>query len=245
MDFWDANHGIVIGDAIGTQVAILTTADGGATWIRVPQTSLPAAQPGDGSFAASGTCLVTRPGGRAWIVASNPTRARVLHTADFGRTWTADSLPITTHSGSGPQSIAFRDNKNGIALGGGNGAKPGDLLAASTVDGGHTWIRGRARRSEPACGAACMSRRRVDRPSSRLDRAAQYSRPTTARAGLRLIRSSTGRSVSRPAAPGGRWDARTNHEAVWFLIRTCVAHHRLSPVILREPERSDRSSVSS
>src|SRR6476620_9864875 len=78
MDFWDANHGIVIGDAIGAQVAILTTADGGATWSRVAPTSLPAALPGDGSFAASGTCLVTRPGGRAWIVASNPARARVL-----------------------------------------------------------------------------------------------------------------------------------------------------------------------
>lgn len=140
MDFWDANHGIVIGDAIGMQVAILTTANGGATWSRVAPTSLPAAQQGDGSFAASGTCLVTRPGGRAWIVASNPARARVLRTADFGRTWTADSLPITTHSGSGPQSIAFRDNNNGIALGGGNGAKPGDLLAASTRDGGHTWV---------------------------------------------------------------------------------------------------------
>ena len=140
MDFWDANHGIVIGDAIGTQVAILTTADGGATWNRVAPTSLPAALPGDGSFAASGTCLVTRPGGRAWIVASNPARGHVLHTADFGRTWTADSLPITTHSGSGPQSIAFRDNNNGIALGGGNGAKPGDFLAASTRDGGRTWV---------------------------------------------------------------------------------------------------------
>ena len=140
MDFWDANHGIVIGDAIGTQVAILTTANGGVTWNRVSPTSLPAAQPGDGSFAASGTCLITRNGGRAWIVASNPARAHVLRTSDFGRTWTADSLPITTHSGSGPQSIAFRDNNNGIALGGGNGAKTGDRLAASTRDGGRTWV---------------------------------------------------------------------------------------------------------
>jgi photosystem II stability/assembly factor-like uncharacterized protein len=140
MDFWDANHGIVIGDAIGAEVAILTTADGGATWSRVAPATLPAAQPADGSFAASGTCLVTRPGGRAWIVASNPARARVLRTADYGRTWAVDPLPITTHAGSGPQSIAFRDDRNGIALGGGNGAQPGDALAASTVDGGHTWV---------------------------------------------------------------------------------------------------------
>jgi photosystem II stability/assembly factor-like uncharacterized protein len=140
MDFWDANRGLVIGDAIGTAMVVLTTEDGGATWTRIAPTSLPTAQPGDGSFAASGTCLITRPGGHAWIVASNPSRGRVLHTADFGRTWAVDSLPITTHSASGPQSIAFRDDRHGIALGGGNAAQAGDALAASTVDGGHTWI---------------------------------------------------------------------------------------------------------
>lgn len=139
MDFWDADHGLVIGDAIGTQNALLTTTDGGTAWSRVPPASAPAAQRGDGSFAASGTCLVTRPGGRAWIVSSNATRGRVLRTTDFGRTWTADSLPITTHPGSGPQTIAFRDDRNGIALGGGNGAQPGDILAAATSDGGRTW----------------------------------------------------------------------------------------------------------
>jgi photosystem II stability/assembly factor-like uncharacterized protein len=140
MSFWDADHGIIIGDAIGTEVVILTTENGGAAWRRIPPTRLPPAQRGDGSFAASGTCLVTRPGGRAWIVASNPARARVLRTADYGRTWATDSLPITTQSASGPQSIAFRDDQNGIALGGGNSAQTGDVLATSTTDGGRTWI---------------------------------------------------------------------------------------------------------
>src|SRR6185503_18008509 len=32
MSFWDANRGIVIGDAIGREIAMLTTLDGGATW---------------------------------------------------------------------------------------------------------------------------------------------------------------------------------------------------------------------
>jgi hypothetical protein len=31
MDFWDANHGIAIGDAIGNQIAMLTTTNG-ITW---------------------------------------------------------------------------------------------------------------------------------------------------------------------------------------------------------------------
>jgi photosystem II stability/assembly factor-like uncharacterized protein len=139
MDFWDAKRGLVIGDALGAKIAILTTVDGGAHWTRVPAASLPAAQPNEGSFAASGTCLVTRPGGHAWIVASNPDHGRVLHTANFGKTWSVDTLPITTRAGVGPQSIGFRDARHGFALGGGNAAKPGDKFTAVTSDGGHTW----------------------------------------------------------------------------------------------------------
>jgi photosystem II stability/assembly factor-like uncharacterized protein len=140
MDFWDANRGIVIGDALGEQIAMLTTTDGGAHWNRVPPETLPRAQPNEGSFAASGTCVVARPGGRAWIVASNADHGRVLRTADYGRTWVVDTLPITTRSGSGPQSIGFRDDRNGFALGGGNAAQGSDVLAATTSDGGRAWI---------------------------------------------------------------------------------------------------------
>jgi photosystem II stability/assembly factor-like uncharacterized protein len=139
MDFWDPSHGIVIGDALGTEIAMLTTIDGGAHWTRVPPAALPPAQPEEGSFAASGTCLVTRPGGHAWVVSSNPDHGRVLHTGDYGRSWSVDTLPITTRAGSGPQSIGFRDERNGIALGGGNAAVAGDVLAAATSDGGKHW----------------------------------------------------------------------------------------------------------
>src|SRR6476620_230027 len=117
MSFWDANRGVAIGDALGNEVAMLTTSDGGAHWTRIPPSSLPPAMPNEGSFAASGTCLVTRPGGHAWAVGSNPAHGRVFHTADYGRTWRVDTLPITTHEGSGPQSIAFLDDRHGIALG--------------------------------------------------------------------------------------------------------------------------------
>lgn len=140
MDFWDARRGIVIGDAVGGEIVVLRTIDGGAQWTRVPAASLPHAQPNEGSFAASGTCLVTKPGGHAWIVASNADRGRVLHTADYGATWSVDTLPLTTRAGSGPQSIAFRDARHGMALGGGNAAQSGDRFAAATTDGGRTWV---------------------------------------------------------------------------------------------------------
>src|SRR5215467_5151522 len=110
MDFWDANRGIVIGDAVAGQIAMLMTTDGGAHWNRVPPSSLPAAQPQEGSFAASGTCVVTRPGGRAWIVASNASHGRVLHTMDYGRTWGGVYVPGTrqpTIVAVGPAGAVF------------------------------------------------------------------------------------------------------------------------------------------
>ena len=139
LDFWDAQRGVVIGDAIDTAVAILTTVDGGAHWDRVSAAALPAAQPTEGSFAASGTCLVSRPGGHAWIVASTAAFGRVLHTHDHGRSWRVDTLPLTTRAGAGPQSVAFVDERHGMALGGGTTAAAGDVQSAVTSDGGRTW----------------------------------------------------------------------------------------------------------
>jgi photosystem II stability/assembly factor-like uncharacterized protein len=143
-DFWDANRGVVIGDAIDGKLSLLTTSDGGAHWTRIAPETLPTALPNEGSFAASGTCVETVAGGHAWIVMSNPEHARLLHTPDYGRTWAMDTVPLTTHEGSGPQGVSFRDARNGIVLGGGTTAQPGDVIAVITNDGGRTWIpRGR------------------------------------------------------------------------------------------------------
>lgn len=138
-DFWDANRAVVIGDAIDGTIMMLSTSDGGAHWTQIPRASLPPAQNGEGSFAASGLCVETRAGGHAWVIMSNPARGRLIRSGDYGRTWTVDTLPITTHEGSGPQSVSFRDTRNGVALGGGYPAQPTDVLTAVTSDGGNTW----------------------------------------------------------------------------------------------------------
>lgn len=139
MGFWDAQRGVVIGDAIGTAMTVLLTSDGGAHWTRVPPSSLPRAAAGEGSFAASGTCVTTGPQGRAWIVMNTPARSRLLRTSDYGRTWALETLPITTHEGSGAQSVTFRDARRGMVIAGGYGVRPGDTLIAVTEDGGDTW----------------------------------------------------------------------------------------------------------
>jgi photosystem II stability/assembly factor-like uncharacterized protein len=141
MAFWTPSEGLVIGDAVDGEVVVLATRDG-ASWSRLPAATLPSAPAGEGSFAASGTCLVTRPGGRAWIAASDSNRSRVIHTTDHGATWRNDSLPLTARAGSGVQSLAFLDDRHGLALGGGTTAKPGDANAALTEDGGRTWTVG-------------------------------------------------------------------------------------------------------
>jgi photosystem II stability/assembly factor-like uncharacterized protein len=138
-DFWDERRGIVIGDEVDGEVSMLATYDGGETWSAVPSGRLPVAQPGEGSFAASGTCLVAGSEGRAWAVASNPDYGRLLRTIDYGESWSVDTLPLTVRAGVGPQSVSFRDDSHGMVLQGGADSRPTDVGAAYSADGGHTW----------------------------------------------------------------------------------------------------------
>ncbi|HEU4631862.1 MAG TPA: hypothetical protein VFS08_19080 [Gemmatimonadaceae bacterium] len=143
--FWDASHGLVYGDAVDGRLVVLETTDG-ATWRRIDDSRLPAAQPDEGGFAASGTCVAARTAGserHAWIATGNAARPRVLHTADGGRTWAASEPPLPGGEGAGGASVAFRDAEVGVALGGDIGAPQarGDYVAVTT-DGGATWRTG-------------------------------------------------------------------------------------------------------
>ena len=140
MDFWDAERGIVYGDAVEGSLRILRTEDGGAGWQLVDPGSLPAAQPGEGGFAASGTCAVTRPGGLAWIATGNAARARVFRTEDHGLSWTVADAPVIGGAAAGLTSLSMMDDRNGTAFGGNlavNEERTDNL--ARTTDGGATW----------------------------------------------------------------------------------------------------------
>ena len=138
--FWDAKHGIAIGDSNDGRVVMLRTGDGGDHWTRVPSTALPAAGAGEGSFAASGLCVATQKGGNGWAVMSNPDHARLLRTSDYGRSWSVDTLPLTTRADAGPTSVTFLDKRHGMVLGA-TGSMPlaTDVLVAVTTDGGKHW----------------------------------------------------------------------------------------------------------
>ena len=140
MTFWDAKHGLVFGDSINGQFYILTTADGGRTWSRVPAAALPPALENEGAFAASGTNIAVFGKSNAWIGTGAGSKARVLRTADGGRSWQVADTPLAAGPSTGIFSIAFRDAKHGVIVGGDyrKEAEAVDNLAM-TNDGGVTW----------------------------------------------------------------------------------------------------------
>lgn len=140
MSFWDANHGIAFGDSVDKKFYILTTADGGNTWSRVPPENLPPAQENEGAFAASGTNIALFGKSHAWIGTGAAVKSRVLRTADGGRTWQVADTPLASGQSSGIFSIAFRDAKHGV-IAGGDYRKETEAVdnLAVTNDGGATW----------------------------------------------------------------------------------------------------------
>jgi photosystem II stability/assembly factor-like uncharacterized protein len=136
--FWDASHGIVLGDALNGHAEVLTTADGGAHW---QHEQTPDALPNEGSFAASNTCLFVLGSSEVWFVTGGPGSARVFHSTDRGHSWTVASTPVRNDSPSaGIFSIAFRDRMHGIVVGGDYAKDKEDRQnIAVTADGGKTW----------------------------------------------------------------------------------------------------------
>jgi photosystem II stability/assembly factor-like uncharacterized protein len=140
MSFWDADHGIVIGDSIAGQFCILTTNNGGRVWQRVPASALPPSLENEGAFAASGTNIAVFGKSHAWIGTGAAAKARVLRTTDRGRTWKISDTPLIAGPSAGIFSVAFRNARHGVIVGGDytKENEAADNLAV-TNDGGATW----------------------------------------------------------------------------------------------------------
>ena len=140
--FWDESHGLALSDPVNGFYRILATDDGGKTWAVKLTSGMPLANPNEGAFAASGTCLVTQGESNAWFVTGGGGVGRVFRTSDRGKTWAVAETPIKADVASaGIFSIAMKDAKNGMIVGGDyklpNGKGPN---AAITTDGGKTWV---------------------------------------------------------------------------------------------------------
>ena len=141
MTFFDSRRGLALSDPPdGTKFRVIATNDGGLSWDVVDPAGMPPALPGEFAFAASGQCITSDHGHRAWFGTGGSTQARVFRSDDRGQTWTVSTTPIRSGPTAGIFALAFRGEQHGLAVG-------GDFLAptaspdnfALTADGGTTW----------------------------------------------------------------------------------------------------------
>ncbi len=141
LDFWDGARGFAYGDSFDGAPYVLVTTDGGRTWTRVSPDAMPPALPGEGGFAASGTCARAGPSGRGWIGTGAGGAARILATTDYGATWSDVAVPMATGAAAGIFALAVGGGEPVMALGGDLGAADEVVArnAAASRDGGRTW----------------------------------------------------------------------------------------------------------
>jgi len=140
MAFWSPRHGVAVGDSIEGRFLILLTQDGGRHWEQVRPEVLPEALANEGAFAASGTNVAVGGTELAWF---GTTAGRVLRTRDRGRSWSVAKTPLATGPSAGIFSLAFRDSRHGVVVGG-DYKQEADAVdnAAFTDDAGVSWHAG-------------------------------------------------------------------------------------------------------
>ncbi len=140
MDFQDRQNGIIYGDPINGKMQLLRTSDGGVNWNNISNKLEINLIEGEASFAASGTGIRILPNGKTFIV-SGGKQSRIFVSKRLGESWNVYPCPINQgKNSSGPFSIAFRNNKTGVTVG-------GDYLLDTmslrnmllTRNGGKTW----------------------------------------------------------------------------------------------------------
>ncbi|UYQ94780.1 oxidoreductase [Chitinophaga horti] len=137
MDFWNDREGIAVGDPLNGVFTLLQTADGGETW-QPFAVKTPPAREGEASFAASGTTIRTL-GPKSFCFVSGGAASRLF--VFNGSSWTVHPTPlIQGQPSTGAFSIAFSNDRRGIAVG---GDYQKDTIRTNncfmTKDGGATW----------------------------------------------------------------------------------------------------------
>src|SRR6185503_4846921 len=101
MDFFDGGRrGLALSDPVGGRFRIAATFDSGRSWHVLPDRGMPDAVEGEFAFAAGGAA------------------ARVFRSHDGGFTWTVADAPIPAAPAGGVFSLAFRNPREGVMVGG-------------------------------------------------------------------------------------------------------------------------------
>jgi len=138
LKFADEKNGLAVSDPIDGKFFVIRTENGGEKWERV--TDIPNVIEGEANFAASNTCIEFLPSGKAWI-ASGGLAARVFYSDDFGKTWLVSETPIISRqASSGIFSISFKNDLEGVIVGGiYDQPETANNIAGYTTDGGKIW----------------------------------------------------------------------------------------------------------
>ena len=140
MTFFDKKRGLAVSDPPdGMHFRILATSDGGLSW-HISGLQMPAVLPGEFAFAASGQCLASDHGHRAWFGTGGSAQARVFRSDDRGVSWTVAPTPILSGPSAGIFALAFNGQQKGLAVGGDftlPTASPDNF--ARSRDGGTSW----------------------------------------------------------------------------------------------------------
>jgi photosystem II stability/assembly factor-like uncharacterized protein len=119
---------------------VLVVGHNGEDWKELPGDAMPAALPGEGAFAASGTALAMDSDGDLYFGTGGGKSARVFHSPDFGKTWTATDTPIASGNASSGIFSLVATPWAVVAVGGDykDPNRP-SKVAAYSQDEGKTW----------------------------------------------------------------------------------------------------------
>jgi len=141
MTFLDDRRGLALSDPPdGIKFRILSTSDGGQSWHVVSPAGMPPALAGEFAFAASGQCITSAHGHRAWFGTGGAAQARVFRSDNRGQTWRVSATPMNSGPSAGIFALAFRSQQHGLAVGGDfllPTASPDNF--ALSRDGGSSW----------------------------------------------------------------------------------------------------------
>ena len=144
ISFFDDQCGFAMSDPVNGRLFLLRTSDGGLSWNKIE--NAPSTFPGEGGFAASGTNMATV-GNRRLVIGLGsgvpnqpPQFSRVVFSNPELEKWHSTAVPIQRHPSAGVFSIAFANEKDGVAVGG-DYRRPDatDSNYAVTHDSGTTW----------------------------------------------------------------------------------------------------------
>ena len=139
MSFWNKNDGIAFSDPVDGEHLLIRTTDGGDTWHEIPKEGFPHKLNPEFGFAASGTGIPVQGRKTVWL-GMGGVKSRVFKSEDGGMNWSVAETPVV-HGGqsTGIYSVAFKNKKVGISVGGDYTNQSIKNTMAYTNDGGATW----------------------------------------------------------------------------------------------------------